>query len=269
MSLARDAYWWTKRTQRLIDRATRGRVMVFRRSKHGIVDTDDIARAFPDVKTILDVGANTGQSAIRFRAAFPMARIISFEPIAETFKELQRRTARLNVECRRLALGRVNGRTTMYLTPISLTNSLVRPDDDELRGTEEVDVGTLDTYVENHHIDSIDLLKIDAEGFDLEVIAGASKILSTGQVRFVIAEVGLHPGDNRHPLFDDVRDALMLHGFRVFGLYDQTLEWSGEPCLRFANAVFCCQGEGRVPKAPLSARETVQPNNSTATATGG
>src|SRR5262245_20899324 len=98
-------------------------IQVFGHSKHGISDTEDIARIVPKVKTILDVGANTGQSAIRFRAAFPRARIISFEPVSETFKELQRRTAGLDIDCHRLALGRANGRATMYLTSISLTSS--------------------------------------------------------------------------------------------------------------------------------------------------
>ena len=31
----------------------------------------------------------------------------------------------------------------------------------------------------------------------------------------------------------------MKHNFRLFGIYAQTLEWTGEPSLLFANAVFC------------------------------
>jgi Methyltransferase FkbM domain len=88
-------------------------------------------------------------------------------------------------------------------------------------------------------LDSIGLLKIDAEGFDLEVIKGARETLSSRRVRFVMVEVGFHPGDDRHPLFDEVRNTLMEHGFYVFGIYNQSMEQSGEPRVRFANVLFC------------------------------
>jgi hypothetical protein len=122
-----------------------------------------------------------------------------------------------------------------------VTSSLVRPPADELRGVEEVDVTTLDDFLAANGVSAVDLLKIDAEGYDLEVLKGAEQTLSAGRVRVVMAEVGFHPGDDRHPLFDDVRDMLVDYGFAVFGIYEQHLEWTGEPALRFANAVFCKQ----------------------------
>ena len=126
----------------------------------------------------------------------------------------------------------------MYLTPFSLTNSLIRPED-EICGTQDVEVVTLDEFAARHGIGSIELLKIDAEGFDLEVVAGGSAMLSKGAVKSVLVEVGFRPGDKRHPLFDEVRDVLAGYGFHVFGIYDQHLEWTGEPSMRFANAMFC------------------------------
>ena len=74
--------------------------------------------------------------------------------------------------------------------------------------------------------------------FDLEVLRGGDKVLSAGRVAFVLAEVGLHPGDSRHVLFDDVREFLCAGGFYVYGFYDQNLEWSGTSRLRFANLCF-------------------------------
>lgn len=242
MRVTRSPYWWKKSVQHQLMRLTGDRLLPFEDPRHGMVDTNDLSRAGGEINTIVDVGAHTGQSAIRFRVAFPDARIISVEPIRSTFAELQRRTADLNVECFRLALGPANGMATMYLTPVSNTNSLVRPTDEECQGTEEVEVQTFDDFAAAIDIDTIDLLKIDAEGFDLEVLHGAHATLAARRVRFVLIEVGFHPGDDRHPLFDDVRATLMEHGFRVFGIYAQTLEWTGEPAMRFANALFCRQG---------------------------
>jgi hypothetical protein len=133
----------------------------------------------------------------------------------------------------------------MFLTPFSETNSLVRPPENELLGSEQVKVITLDQFVRENNIDRIGLLKIDAEGFDLEVIAGAVGTLASGAVRFVLVEVGFHPGDDRHPLFDKTRDVLAPYGFRVFGIYNQSLEWTGEPSLRFANALFSRDADGK------------------------
>jgi FkbM family methyltransferase len=241
MNRSPDKYWWQKLAQQRLMQSTGGRLLVLGSSKHGLVDTQDIARAAGAVNTIVDVGANIGQSAVRFRAAFPKARIICLEPVSGTFTELARRTAHLNVDCFNIALGSENTRSTIYLTShtFSTTNSLVRSTVQEMTGTEEVEVQTLDFFVDQQKIDRIDILKIDVEGFDLEVLQGAVKTLASGRVRFVIVEVGFHPGDDRHPLFDDAREMLMEHGFRVFGLYQQTLEWTGEPSVRFANAVFC------------------------------
>jgi FkbM family methyltransferase len=188
---------------------------------------------------ILDVGANVGQSAIRFRAIFPQAKIICFEPVASTFAKLQQNTRKLGVEVHKLALGSETKSQTMFLTRFSLSSSLLKPPEDELRDAEQVEVVTLDQFVREHSLDRIGFLKIDAEGFDLEVIKGAAETLSSGRVKFVMAEVGFHPGDDRHPLFDEVRNALMNYKFRVFGIYGQGLEWTGEPSLRFANALFC------------------------------
>lgn len=239
MRFQRDPYWFKKVAQERVSAATGGRLIVLESAKHGLADTVDLARSGFEIRTIVDVGANTGQSALRFRAAFPRARIASVEPVRATFDELQRRTTGLDVECHRLALGASCGQATMFLTPFSETSSLVRPPDDELRGQEDVDVTTLDDFLRDNNIPMVDLLKIDAEGYDLEVLKGASETLSAGRVRFVMAEVNFHPGDERHPLFDDVRELLVSHGFALFGIYGQHLEWSGLPALRFANVVFC------------------------------
>jgi FkbM family methyltransferase len=231
--------YYKKSLQYMFERLADRRGFLFETSQHGVEDVLDMARWIVPGEVILDVGANVGQTAIRLRAAFPSARIISFEPIAATFATLQKRTQGLGIEVHKLALGSEAKTQTMFLTPFSLTNSLVRPPQDQLLGMEQVEVATLDHFVRENKIERIGLLKIDAEGFDLEVVRGALDTLASGAVRFVLAEVGFHRGDDRHPLFDDVRDALTPFGFRVFGIYKQNLEWTGEPSLLFANALFC------------------------------
>lgn len=213
-------------------------VRIYSRHPHGRDDCHDIQRSGSPITTVLDVGANDGGSAIKFAAAFPAANIHSFEPVSATFERLRENTAHLpGVHCHRLAVGAAAGEAPIYLTDHSSTNSLMRPV--SVRGEELATVVALDDFTDGAAIDRVDLLKVDTEGFELAVLQGATRLLERGRIRFVLAEVGFHPGDSRHVLFEDVRALLLGHGFAVFGIYDQQLEWSGEPRLRYANACFC------------------------------
>lgn len=232
----RDAYWWKKRAQKLAHQVSRERVLVLERPKHGISDVADIARRI-SVLTIVDVGANWGQSAIRFRAAFPHARILSLEPVDRIFGELRHRTRGLNIETYSLALGAQVGKGTMFLTGQETTNSLIRPPAD-VCGIEEVDIDTLDNFLSQRQLESVDVLKVDVEGYDLEVLAGGAESLSTGIVKSVLVEVGFQPGDDRHPPINTVAHVMDEYGFSLLGIYEQTPEWTGEPRIRFANALF-------------------------------
>ena len=210
---------------------------VFGLKRHGHRDYADIRRVKQDVSVIFDVGANIGQSAFKFRSAFPQAAIHCFEPAGAAYKKLKINTGRMkNIHCHKIALGSRNEEAKMYLVAQSVSNSLIKPD--SIIGEEFVKVATLDDVVLKNKVNKIDLLKIDTEGFDLEVLRGAVKIISLGRVSFILVEVGFHPKDSRHVLFDDVRSFLMPLGYSVFGVYDQQLEWTGESRLRFANVCF-------------------------------
>ena len=133
-------------------------------------------------------------------------------------------------------LGATSGQATIYIRECSLKNSLIKPD--SFLSEELVKMSTVDIFASEHNIKRIDLLKIDTEGFDLEVLKGAENMLASGRVSFVLTEVGFHLSDKSHILFDEVRKFLLEKGFSVFGFYGQTLEWSGERRLRFADTLF-------------------------------
>jgi FkbM family methyltransferase len=204
---------------------------------HGRDDCVDISNSGTQLRIIFDVGANVGQSAKKFRAAFPHARIYSFEPEPRCYQELLLSTSGdPNIQCFQLALGDRAGSSTIYRTEHSTTSSLIEPD--HYLDRVAVDIETLDDFVDRKGIDRIDLLKIDVEGFDLAVLQGGKKMLSANQIPLVLVEVGFTKGDSRHVLLDDIRDYLAPFGYFVYGIYDQNREWSGEPRLRFSNVCF-------------------------------
>ena len=213
-------------------------VRIYSARPHGRDDCHDIQRSGIPIRTILDVGAHTGESALKFHRAFPEATIHSFEPVGETFAQLRQSVAgHPRIHCHQLAMGDRTGTATIYLTSHSTTSSLVRPEFS--RGEETVQMTTVDEIVAGNALPHIDLLKVDAEGLDLHVLRGASKSLEKGRISFVLTEVGFSRTEPAHVLFDEVRDFLAEHHFAVFGIYDQQLEWSGENRLRYANACFC------------------------------
>lgn len=206
--------------------------------RHGCEDWFDIQTSGCQINTIFDVGANIGQSALKFREAFPKSSIYCFEPVSSTFRKLKATVVRdSNINCYSIAFGSSPGNCTIYLPPNSTTSSLIPTP--EATGSESVLVKTVDNFASENNIERIDLLKIDTEGFDLEVLKGASHMLSRRRIAFVLAEVGFNPMDKRHVLFDDVRSYLLEKGFSLFGIYDQYLEWSGENRMRYANVCFC------------------------------
>ena len=235
-----NRYWAEKRLQFLLNRLTGGRVIIQEQHRYGFSDVADIVTVLPRPRVVLDVGANVGQSATRFRAAFPDARIVSFEPVERLFAHLQEKTAALSIESHQVALGSESGVAEIFITKSPFANSLAKPQQaDEVVTTEKVQVVTLDDFAAEFLVDDgIDLLKIDAEGFDLEVLRGAQQLLSSGRILFVLVETGFHPGDDRHPLFDEIRDFLAPYDFRLSGIYDQTHEWAGEHSMQFANVMF-------------------------------
>jgi len=207
---------------------------------HGHDECTDIKAAFGDaqIRCIFDVGANVGQSARKFMAAFPKADIYCFEPVIACFNQLTAAVAaNRRVHCQQIALGNADTEGTLYLTKHTMRSSLIRPAD--TIGTQPIVVRTLDTFCREAQVAAIDFLKIDTEGNDLAVLQGSESFLKTSQVPFILAEVGFHPNDDRKVLFDDVRDFLMPFGYHLFGIYDQNLEWNGKKQIQFANACFC------------------------------
>jgi FkbM family methyltransferase len=145
--------------------------------------------------TIIDVGAGPGTSG--FYAAFPDAYLVVIDPLSEFEEPLQRQLARRAAGGEYLctAAGAEAGDVTMHVDRERPTSSSIgrkpgfTPEMQALLEEREVPVATLDDLLEEKRWQPPFGLKMDTEGFELEVVKGARSLLE--QTQFVIAEVSL------------------------------------------------------------------------------
>ena len=140
-----------------------------------------------DINCVLDVGANMGQYAHNLRRAGYQGLIISFEPIRECYEHLKKQADNHWV-IHPYALGSEQKTMDINITNKTVFSSFLKPNDysdqrfnqsARVDRTERVEVKRLDDIFNDVvQIDSPRIfLKLDTQGFDLEVLKGAQETL--------------------------------------------------------------------------------------------
>jgi len=180
------------------------------------------------IKTVLDIGANTGQFASDIRRILPDAWIYSFEPVPQAFGMLQRRfrdDAKFHAQ--QLALGDAPGSVQINVSEFSPSSSLLGMS--ELHTNEfpftaghsstQATIQTLDALSDELHVLPEVLIKIDVQGYENKVIAGGRGLIARAAV--VIVEVNLELLYEGQPSFDDIYVELRDLGFDFHGSWHQ------------------------------------------------
>ena len=152
-----------------------------------------------EVSAVLDVGASIGEYGQSLRWTGYRGRIISYEPLPEVFEQLRARAAGDEKWlCRQVALGASSGTADLHVAGDMVSSSLLpqlppmaaaAPQARKL-GEESVTVTTLDDERGGWAPEDRMLLKLDVQGFELEVLRGARRTLKS--VVAVEMELSLH-----------------------------------------------------------------------------
>lgn len=173
------------------------------------------------VSTVLDVGAHRGEYAQALRHRGYRGRIVSFEPVSAFFNELLGHTGDDELwDCHQLALGASEGTSTIHLSgndgfsssmmPMTEAHLAGEPSSAYI-GEEKVSVAPLDTLLASVPADGPMMLKIDSQGFEAEVLAGAEMTLGKCQIlELELAFLELYEGQ---PLFNDLVSSMEALGF--------------------------------------------------------
>jgi FkbM family methyltransferase len=181
--------------------------------------------------TVLDIGANKGQSVSFFKKIYPNSKIIAFEPSEKTFNLLSgfiRDNLYRDVSIYQVGIGEINGELNFYESILDETSTFSLPDEnsqylkDKNRilfqknenafRTVTAKITTIDRFIEENQISSVDILKIDVEGFELEVLNGARNALVKGEIRIIQLE--RHSDDMRVDRYPLIHELLSINGYR-------------------------------------------------------
>ncbi len=202
--------------------------------RHGVAATMDHKHALDrfQFKSVVDVGANKGQFAAFAMAMWPDAKLYCFEPLPGPRAKLTAVTAgRAQIfDC---ALGVEDGLADMHIASRDDSSSLLPLGEKQKSlfnmtesGALRVAVRRLDACVPAAILVRPSLLKIDVQGFELQVLNGATDTLSAVDV--VYAELSLVELYKGQALANEVIALLEARGLALAGVFNQSLGEGGE-----------------------------------------
>lgn len=175
-----------------------------------------------DQLVIFDVGANRGDwtQAALVRFGGRVKAIYQFEPSSASVASLRERFKMPEITVVRSAVSDKNGTANLYFnTPGSVLASLYRRRLDHFHiaidNVEEVPTVTIDSFVADHGVSRIDLLKMDIEGNEMAALQGATDSLRNGTIGALTFEFGGGNIDSR-TYFQDFWYFLTPLGFSLY-----------------------------------------------------
>jgi len=185
---------------------------------------------------ILDVGANEGQFAIGASTTFPKAQIISYEPGTNAFARLKQTLKNYpNIKLLNKALGSDPGHAVLHVTNADQSSSLLElgrghllayPEIREV-AQETVEVTTIQKELKHMMPPEPILLKIDTQGFEMQVLHGASHALKS--LRWILLETTTQPMYRGEFVFNQIASWLQEREFAFLGPVDLHISPTEKP----------------------------------------
>ena len=173
------------------------------------------ALSFSSNDVIVDIGANTGNLELYLRLKSLNYLYVGIEPGPVEFACLSRNVIQSQAVLLNAALGPATGYSDLYLSSESGDSSIIQP-----RGftsSIRVKVLTLDTIVDRirelHPAKKLRLLKLEAEGYEPEILEGGHRSLL--HFDYISADIGWERGIDQETTAPDVLNKLLSIGFRI------------------------------------------------------
>ena len=169
------------------------------------------------VKTVVDVGAHKGAASLFFAKKFLGSKIFSIEPFPQNFAALSN-NIKLNglgkqIKPFNIAIAKKEGNAKLYLNKENDgCHSLLHELNPESEGM-KVKTLDFDGFLAENGLKTVDLLKMDCEGAEMDILRGTKKL---GAIKAIVMETN-------YPNFDEVKSILAKKGFTVSQIEDRPL----------------------------------------------
>lgn len=168
---------------------------------------------FNNQDLVIDCGANVGELFLSIKSNNPNIQYIGFEPDDRVFECLQLNT---NSKSSNICLSNESGEKNFFIDSLGANSSVYESEP----GMDSMVVKV--EKLENLYPDTeIKLLKIDAEGSELEVLEGCKKIFNN--IDYVSVDCGAEKGVNQDTTFVDVNNYLISNNFSLIGINQNRL----------------------------------------------
>ena len=179
----------------------------------------NVARQGFSPRSILDIGANRGEWSRHAKSVFKEARFFLIEPQKELSPFLDKFCADSpGSKWFPMATGAETGELTLAISPDSIGSSFLLSEHPKAGGgrweKRSVPVTTVDSMIRQNDIPVPDLVKVDVEGFELDVLRAATACFGTTEL-FVL-EVSLYKLLPELPLFGEVHDFMSRHDYVMY-----------------------------------------------------
>ncbi len=190
----------------------------------------NLKKMVPNLNYILDVGANSGQFSKAAIAFYPEAKIDAFEPLPNLFPKTAKKFKNSkNINIHNLALGNENGKIKFNQNEYEHISSILEINSENIHYPKqlitspqiEVEIKTLDSFLADKELPPLTLLKLDVQGYEMEVLKGATKAVE--KIDYIILEANLEQLYINQPSFTEMNNYLTGIGFELQGMLDFNL----------------------------------------------
>ncbi len=190
-------------------------------------------------RTVVDVGVGEGTPALY--EAFPEAFQVLVEPLKESEPHIHKILQEYEGEYFLTAVGAREEQLTINVEPNAKSKSSIHSRTDltstgDLVERRQIPVTTLDKLMEEHDFQPPFGLKIDTEGFEYQVIEGASAFLRKTQ--FVVAEISVAERFVGGYSFSEFLEIMSRNGFHLCDILSMRKPMSPSSELKFIDALF-------------------------------
>ncbi len=179
------------------------------------------------IDLILDVGANVGQYAQSLIGLGYKGNIISFEPLTGVYEMLVQKTKKYPnwKAAEKIGLGDYDGEAEINVSKNSVSSSILNMSDEHIKASpdglyinkETIKVNKLDSVFHEYKNNFKNIfLKIDAQGYEENILNGASKSLSEiNGLQLELSLVHLYDGQK---LFLEMVEIIRSYGFEIYSM---------------------------------------------------